>query len=119
MSPVASRRAGASAWRLMPDWQDGIVHVKSEQHRDKVVALLSRTAIDRVGVSARFNDLRDTPQALHFAKMTRLGRPTSASPVAVFDGTIVATAALAVPEVMVKSARTVLARLCHLPDEKR
>ena len=81
-----------SAWRLLPDWQVGIVHVASEQQFDKVVALVSRAAVDRVGVSARFDDLRETPQALHFAKMTLRGRPEDSSPVAVFDGTILATA---------------------------
>ena len=98
-----------SAWQLLPDWQVGIVCVKSEQQLDKVVALVSRTAVDRVGVSARFNDLRETPQALHFAKMTLRGRSNSDSPVAVFDGTLLATAALAAPGVMVKSASTILA----------
>jgi hypothetical protein len=65
-----------SAWQLLPDWQVGIVRVKSEQQLDKVVALVSRTAVDRVGISAQFDDLRETPQALHFAKMTLLGGPT-------------------------------------------
>jgi hypothetical protein len=108
-----------SAWRLLPDWQVGIVHVASEQQLDKIVALVSRTAVDRVGVSARFNDLRETPQALHFAKMTLRGRPQHASPVAVFDGTILATAALAHPEVMVKSAGTALECFDDLADEER
>ena len=67
-----------SAWRLLPDWQVGIVHVTSEQQFDKVVALVSRTAVGRVGVSARFNDLRETPQALHFAKVTLRGRADTA-----------------------------------------
>jgi hypothetical protein len=108
-----------SAWRFLPDWQVGIVHVTSEQQLDKVVALVSRTSVDRAGVSARFNDLRETPQALHFAKMTLLGRPNPTSPVAVFDGTILATAALAAPEVMVKSAGPTLACFGDLPDEER
>jgi GGDEF-like domain len=56
------------AWRLLPDLQVGIAHVTSEQQLDTVVTRLSRLAIDRVGASARFNDLRDTPHALHFAK---------------------------------------------------
>jgi PucR-like helix-turn-helix protein/GAF domain-containing protein/diguanylate cyclase with GGDEF domain len=107
-----------SAWRLLPDWQVGIVHVASEQQLDKVVALLSRTAIDRVGVSAQFNDLRETPQALHFAKVTLRGRP-DASTVAVFDGSILATAALAAPDVMVKSAGITFACFSDLPDEER
>jgi hypothetical protein len=108
-----------SAWRLLPDWQIGIVHVASEQQFDKVVALVSRIAVDRVGVSARFNDLRETRQALHFAKMTLLGQSNSTSPIAVFDGSILATATLAAPEAMVKSAGTILARFDDLPDEER
>jgi hypothetical protein len=107
-----------SAWRLLPDWQVGIVHLASEQQLDRVVALVSRTAVGRVGVSAQFNDLREAPQALHFAKVTLRGRP-DASTVAVFDGTILATAALAAPEVMVKSAGITLARFGDLPDEER
>ncbi len=108
-----------SAWRLLPDWQVGIVHVASERHLDQVVALVSRTAVDRVGVSARFTDLRETPRALHFAKVTLRGRSQQASPVAVFDGTILATAALADPEVMVKTAGAALACFGDLPDEER
>ena len=107
-----------SAWRVLPDWQVGIVHLASEQQLDRVVALVSRTAVGRVGVSAKFNDLRETPQALHFAKVTLRGRP-DASTVAVFDGTILATAALAAPEVMVKSAGITLACFGDLPDEER
>ena len=107
-----------SAWRLLPDWQVGIVHLASEQQLDRVVALVSRTAVGRAGVSAQFNDLREAPQALHFAKVTLRGRP-DASTVAVFDGTILATAALAAPEVMVKSAGITLARFSDLPDEER
>jgi hypothetical protein len=107
-----------SAWRLLPDWQVGIVHLASEQQLDRVVTLVSRTAVGRVGVSAKFNDLREVPQALHFAKVTLRGRP-DASTVAVFDGTILATAALAAPEVMVKSAGITLACFGDLPDEER
>jgi hypothetical protein len=108
-----------SAWQLLPDWQVGIVCVKSGQQFDEIVGLVSRTAVDRVGVSARFDDLRDAPQALHFAKMTLRGRSDSDSPVAVFDGTILATAVLAAPEVMVKSVATILARFGDLPDDER
>jgi hypothetical protein len=108
-----------SAWQLLPDWHVGIVCVKSQQRFDEVVALVSRMAVDRVGVSARFDDLRETPQALHFAKTTLLGRQHCDSPVAVFDGTILATATLAAPEAMVKSAGTTLARFGDLLDEER
>jgi hypothetical protein len=53
-----------SAWRLLPDLQVGIVHVESDQKLDTVVALMSRMTTVRVGVSAAFKDLRNTPRAL-------------------------------------------------------
>jgi sugar diacid utilization regulator len=108
-----------SAWRLLPELQVGIVHVASEQHLDKVVALILRMAAGRVGASAPFVDLLDTPQALHFAKVMLRGRPDRRSPVAVFDGSILATAAVSAPEVMVKSVGAALACFGDLPDEER
>ena len=108
-----------SAWRVLPDLQIGIVHVKSDQHLDKILALLSRSTTDRVGVSARFDDLRETPQALHVAKIALRGRAHNASPVAVFDGSILATAAVSAPDVMVKSVATVLDGFGDLGEEER
>jgi PucR C-terminal helix-turn-helix domain/GGDEF-like domain/GAF domain len=108
-----------SAWRLQPDWQVGIVHVGGEGQLDKVVALVSRTAVERVGVSAPFHDLCDARQALHFAKATLRSRRDPASLVAVFDGGILATAALAAPGVMAKSAAALLNCFSDLPDGER
>ncbi len=108
-----------SAWRLLPELQVGIVHVASEQHLDKVLALISRMEAGRVGVSARFDDLRDTPQALHFAKVMLRGRPDRRSPVAMFDGSILATAAVSAPETMIKSVRAALESFGDLSDEER
>jgi sugar diacid utilization regulator len=108
-----------SAWRLLPDLQVGIVHVKSKRHLDKIVALVSRLGTNRIGVSARFDDLRDTPHALHFAKVMLRGRPDEASPVAVFDGSILATAAVSAPDVMVKLIGAALDGFDDLPDDER
>jgi len=108
-----------SAWRLQPDLQVGIVHVNSERHLDKILALVSRLATDRVGVSARFDDLRDAPHALHFAKVMLRGRPDAASPVTVFDGSILATAAVSAPDVMVKSIGNALEGFDDLPVAER
>jgi len=108
-----------SAWRLLPELQVGIVHVASEQHLDKVVALMSRMEAGRVGVSARFDDLRDTPQALHFAKVMLRGQTDRSSRIAVFDGSILATAAVSAPETMIKSVGTALDRFGDLSDEER
>ena len=108
-----------SAWRLLPDSQVGIVHVKSDQKLDVIVALISRTTTARVGVSAAYQDLRDTPQALHIARMMLRGPTDSASSVALFDGSIVATAAVSAPEVMVKTVGAALDYFDDLPDEDR
>jgi sugar diacid utilization regulator len=108
-----------SAWRLLPDVQVGIVHVKSDQKLDRVVALIARMTTARVGVSAAFGDLRDTPQALHVARMMLRGPTDSTSSVAVFDGSILATAALSAPEVMVKTVGAALDGFGELPDEDR
>jgi hypothetical protein len=108
-----------SAWRLHPDLQVGIVHVNSERQLDEILGLVSRLATNRVGVSSCFDELRDTPRALHFAKVMLRGRPNQASPVAVFDGSILATAALAAPEVMLKSIEAALGGFDDLPENER
>jgi hypothetical protein len=108
-----------SAWRLQPDFQVGIVHVKSDRHLDTILTLVRRLTTDRIGVSARFDDLLDTPQALHFAKVMLRGRPDQGSPVAVFDGSILATAAVSAPEVMVKSVGDALDGFDVLPHDER
>jgi hypothetical protein len=107
-----------SAWRLLPDVQIGITHVKSDLKFDDVVALVCRMAAARVGVSARFDDLRDTAHALHCAKVTLRGRADPASGVSVFDGSILATAVVSAPEIMVKSVGNVLDGFRDLPDEE-
>jgi hypothetical protein len=108
-----------SAWQLQPDLQVGIVHVKSEQRLNEVLGLVSRMATNRVGVSARFDDLHDTAQALHFAKVMLCGQPDAASRVAVFDGSILATAAVSAPDVMVKLIGSALDGFDDLPDDER
>jgi sugar diacid utilization regulator len=108
-----------SAWRLLPDLEVGIAHIASEHQFDRVIALLSRMAVYRVGVSARFDDLRDTPLGLHFAKVSLRGSGKSAPRVAVFDGSMLATAAVSAPAVMVKSAAVVIAGFRDLPDDVR
>jgi len=108
-----------SAWRLQPDIQVGIVHVKSERRLDEILGLVNRLATKRVGVSARFDDLHDVPQALHFAKVMLRGRADEASSVAVFDGSILATAAVSAPDVMVKSIGKALDGFDDLPDAER
>jgi len=73
----------------------------------------------QVGVSAAFGHLRDTPQALHVARMMLHGPTDSTSSVAVFDGSILATAAISAPDVMVQTVGAALEGFGDLPDEDR
>jgi hypothetical protein len=109
----------SSVWRLLPDLQVGIVHVTSDQQLDIVVALITRMTTARVGVSAAFEDLRDTPRALHVARVMLRGPTDSTSSVAVFDGSILATAAVSAPEAMIKTVGAVLRCFGDLPDWDR
>jgi PucR C-terminal helix-turn-helix domain/GGDEF-like domain/GAF domain len=108
-----------SAWRLQPDMQVGIVHITSDQQLDRVVALIARMTTARVGVSAPFGDLRDTPRALHVARGMLRGPTDSTSSVAVFDGSILATAAVSAPEAMIQTVGAALDGFGDLPDEER
>ena len=99
--------------------QIGIAHIKSDNKFDEIVALVCRMAANRVGVSARFDDLRDTPHALHCAKVTLRGRGDPATRVAVFDGSVLATAVVSAPGIMVKSVGDALNGFRDLGDEDR
>src|SRR5271156_5895246 len=108
-----------SAWRLLPDLQVGIVHVKSDHKLDSGVCLLSRMTTARVGVSARFDDLRDTPQALRFARISLRGRPEPGLLVSLFDGSILASAAVSAPEVLIKLVAPTIDCFAELSDQER
>ncbi len=111
-----------SAWRLLPDLQVGVVHLRGPAPADTLGALvevLRRAATARVGISPPFQDLAETSDALRFARLAVGGKPLPDSLVAVFDDTPLAVAAVSAPEVMAKIASSILARLNALPDEER
>jgi len=109
----------SSVWRLLPDVQVGIVHVPSDRQLDLVVALIARMTTTPVGVSAAFEDLRETPRALHVATVMLRGPTDSTSSVAVFDGSILATAAVSAPEEVIKTVGAALRCFSDLPDWDR
>jgi hypothetical protein len=108
-----------SAWRILPDLQVGIVHVKTDKQLASVLALVSRMATTRVGVSSCFDDLRETAQALRYARITLRGRPDPERRVTQFDGSIIATAAVSAPEVMVKLVTPTIECFAELAEHER
>src|SRR6201993_2280751 len=108
-----------SAWRLLPDLQVGILHIKNDKHHGDVLALVSRIATARVGVSARFDDLRDAAQALRFVRVSLRSRLEPGLLVSLFDGSILARAAVSAPEVLVKAVEPTLDCFDGLSDHER
>jgi DNA-binding PucR family transcriptional regulator len=108
-----------SAWRLLPDVQVGIVHFKTEEQLADVLALLSRTTTTRVGVSARFDDLRETSQALGYARVMLRGRQDPGPLVSIFNGSILSGAAVSAPDVMAKLVAPTMDCFAKLASEER
>jgi len=105
-----------SAWRLLPDEQIGIVHVPSGDAQAAVIELLSRLSTTRVGVSAPFDELRDTAQSLRFARIAQAGPGEG---VTVFDDSVLGLAAAGSPEISAEVAGSVLGKMYRLPDDDR
>ena len=117
-----SARDIRSAWRLLPDLQVGIVHLRGPAPADTLgtlVEVLRQAATARVGISPPFQELSETSDALRFARLAVTGKPSAGSLVAVFDDTPLAVAAVSAPEVMTKIRSSVLRRLDALPAEER
>ncbi|MET7289961.1 helix-turn-helix domain-containing protein [Streptomyces sp. NPDC005573] len=116
---AALRRTGVpSAWRLLPGEQIGLLALAhpdagSLTHR----ALTHRNA--RVGVSPRFDSLRDTPQALRFARLALAGLPADAPGVAHFDDSPLAMLVAAAPAEAARLAEVVLGPVLRLPAAER
>jgi len=110
-----------SAWRLLPDLQVGIVHLRgpaTSETLGTVVGVLRDAAAARVGISPPFQELAETSEALRFARLAVAGKPPADSLVAVFDDTPLAVAAVSAPDVMAQIKSAVLGRLKALPAEE-
>jgi PucR C-terminal helix-turn-helix domain/GGDEF-like domain len=117
-----STRDIRSAWRLLPDLQVGIVHLRDPATPETLGTLLDvlrQTATTRVGISSSFHELAETSSALRFARLAVTGKPSADSLVTVFDDTPLAVAAVSAPEVMAKIKSSVLGRLNELPADER
>jgi hypothetical protein len=110
----------ASAWRLLPDLQVGIV-VLPEQNGglDRLVAVLDRQARLRIGISPPYQSLDGTRTALRFAKIAMSGVRSTGPKVIVFDKSPLAVTAASTPEVMARIVGSVLGPLDRFPAGER
>lgn len=109
----------ASAWRLLPDIQIGLVHVRSDATFDNLTKTLARLAVTRIGISSRFDDLSRTPEAVNYARIALSAERADGSLVGVFDTEPLAIAAVSAPGVMKQISTTIFAGLADLDDEGR
>ncbi|MFD3401257.1 PucR family transcriptional regulator [Kribbella sp. NPDC058693] len=107
----------ASAWRLLPELQIGVVCVPPGRLA-VLVDFLSKSATGRVGVSPPYDELDATGQAVRFARVALAGS-TAASAVTLFEESPLTMAAVAAPDVMQYFVRNVLGGLDDLaPDDR-
>ncbi|ORV91807.1 hypothetical protein AWC11_10110 [Mycobacterium interjectum] len=114
-----SARDIRSAWRLLPDLQVGIVHLRGPEMMGALVEVLRQAATARVGISPTFRDLAETSDGLRLARVAVTGKAAGDSLVSLFDDTPLAVAAVSAPEAMAKIRSQVLSRLDELPAEER
>lgn len=107
-----------SAWRLLPDLQVGIVHVRGSGAGEAMVEVLQRVATARVGLSPSFDSLAETGDGLRLARLALTGR-SSGGLVSAFDDEPLAFAAVSAPEVMARIEASVLGGLRGLPADER
>ncbi|MER5585468.1 helix-turn-helix domain-containing protein [Streptomyces asoensis] len=116
---AALRRARLpSAWRLLPDHRIGLVALPTAEAESTFLRVLRGTQ-SRVGVSPSFPSLRDTPQALRFARLALAGLREARAGVARFDDDPLAMVVAAAPAEAAHLVGVVLQPLIDLPVAER
>jgi hypothetical protein len=104
----------ASAWRLLPELQIGVIAVPTGRLA-VLVEFLEKSATGRVGISPPYDELDGTGQAVRFARVALAG----STAVTLFDESPLTMVAAAAPDVMQYFVRKVLGGLDDLaPDDR-
>ncbi len=115
----ALRQAGIPcAWRLLPDQQLGLAALSTPTAEATCLRVMRRSGA-RVGVSPSFDDLRDTPRALRFARLALSGLQGAGPGVARFDDDPLAMVVAAAPAEAAHLVDVVLRPLLDLPAAER
>ena len=109
----------ASAWRLLPDVELGLVYVRDDAMLDILKGTLARLAVNRIGVSSPFDDLRSTPQGVKYARIALSVEPRDGTLLATFEATPLSIAAVSAPDVMKQVSSAVLAGFADFDDRER
>jgi sugar diacid utilization regulator len=109
----------ASAWRLLPDLQLGLVHVDNDRKFEALKQTLSRVTATPIGVSSHFGELTEVPDAVNYARIALSAERQDGSMLTVFDADPLAIAAVSAPRVMKRIASTVFAGFADLDTHEK
>ena len=119
MEKMLRERHHASAWRLTPDLQVGVVSLLDPSAADPVMKLLKENVTGRVGVSPVFTGLGNTARALHLARVALSSLMPGTSGMVQFTESPLAGLVASDPEASAQLAHQVLRPVLVLPPEER
>ncbi|WP_326837144.1 helix-turn-helix domain-containing protein [Amycolatopsis rhabdoformis] len=109
----------ASAWRLTPDLQVGVVSLRDPSACKVTVDLLRETPVGRIGMSPVFSGLGNTSRALHFARVALSSMAPGSTGLVQFTESPLAGLVASAPEASVQLAHHVLRPILDLPGDDR
>ncbi|MEV4318942.1 helix-turn-helix domain-containing protein [Actinocrispum sp. NPDC049592] len=112
-------RGHASAWRLTPDLQVGVVSLRHAEASAVIVDLVRANLTGRVGVSLVYTGLGNTARALHLARVALSSLAAGSSGMVQFNDSPLAGLVASAPEASVQLAHHVLKPILELPGEER
>ncbi len=111
-------RHHASAWRLTPDLQAGVVSLRHPEAAQAVLALVAEAPEARVGLSPVFAGLASTSRALHLARVALSSLAPGTTGAVQFTASPLAGLVASSPEASGELVHQVLGPLLELPDEE-
>jgi sugar diacid utilization regulator len=112
-------RGIGSAWQLLPEFQVGIVSLRSHQNMSALVEILRLGTVARVGVSPVYTMLERTSQALHLARIALASSRSQDPVVNVFDDAPLPVLVVSSPMTSYRITKTILGPLLDInPDER-
>ncbi|MGY6651286.1 PucR family transcriptional regulator [Amycolatopsis sp. TRM77291] len=112
-------RHHASAWRLTPDLQVGVVSMRDPVASQVIIELLRENQTGRIGVSPVFTGLGNTSRALHLARVALSSMMPGSTGMVQFNESPLAGLVASAPEASVQLAHHVLRPILDLPGDDR
>jgi hypothetical protein len=117
--PYLRRYGVASAWRVRPDEQVGLIAMNRALPFAAIRESLLKEATGRVGISPAFDDALDACRSLEIAAVARRCLPPGSAGVATIDDDPVATIVASAPGISGRMVRHLLGRVVDLSADER